>query len=482
MNEMKLRALPSLGALALFATLPACTALVEGTLAGRGSDAGTTDDVGMVEDAGGGNPCMGMMDGLRCTIDSSGDPYLCVRGICQMSHCGDRVRDDRLMEACDDGNDFSGDGCEADCTFTCTMASQCVDMESCNGVEHCGPEHTCEPGADATDGDPCTVVGTSTSAMCHGGVCRAGMCGDGVMDAGEQCDDHNVMDGDGCDADCTFTCTVDADCQDGNLCNGSETCDAVTNRCSAAMAPLACDDMDMCTNDSCDMTMGCVFATRLVDADGDGHPAVLDGCGGDDCDDTNGARFPGNTEVCGATVDNNCDGMVGAPPTWYRDCDGDGFAAQGATPTPSCTMPAPSVGCVGWTSTAPTILHTNVDCMDATGGGSAYPGQDDYFTTGSGASPPFDYDCSGSATLEIPYFDNTTAPNPPSPLPRNFVTCHTTTLLGRQICTGDSFWRQASAPACGASGTQAYCGFFTNILTRVTTCQYLSRTAVAACH
>ncbi|MCB9662069.1 MAG: hypothetical protein H6726_30795 [Sandaracinaceae bacterium] len=56
------------------------------------------------------------------------------------------------------------------------------------------------------------------------------------------------------------------------------------------------------------------------DADGDGHDAVA--CGGDDCDDTDPNRFPGNVEVCDEfDVDEDCN-----PVTFgTRDEDGDGF-------------------------------------------------------------------------------------------------------------------------------------------------------------
>jgi cysteine-rich repeat protein len=55
-----------------------------------------------------------------------------------------------------------------------------------------------------------------------------GTCGNGTQDAGEDCDDGNTLDGDGCDAHC---CTTDAD-GDG-VCDAIDTCvgpTAVTNR------------------------------------------------------------------------------------------------------------------------------------------------------------------------------------------------------------------------------------------------------------
>jgi len=51
-------------------------------------------------------------------------------------------------------------------------------------------------------------------------------------------------------------CTTDADCDNGNVCDGLEYCQAGVcfNR-----PPLFCDDGDPCTADSCDTSLGCVF-------------------------------------------------------------------------------------------------------------------------------------------------------------------------------------------------------------------------------
>ncbi len=49
-------------------------------------------------------------------------------------------------------------------------------------------------------------------------------CGDGQLDDGEDCDDGNNIDGDGCSAECTF----EPFCGDGNLDDGEE-CDDGNN-------------------------------------------------------------------------------------------------------------------------------------------------------------------------------------------------------------------------------------------------------------
>ena len=48
-----------------------------------------------------------------------------------------------------------------------------------------------------------------------------------------------------------------------------------------------------------------------VDGDGDGFYAISDGCaGGGDCDDSDPVIYPGNTEVCDDSKDNDCNGFV----------------------------------------------------------------------------------------------------------------------------------------------------------------------------
>src|SRR5262249_31168228 len=71
-----------------------------------------------------------------------------------------------------------------------------------------------------------------------------------------------------------------------------------------------------------------------TDADHDGHRSIM--CGGDDCCDsgsetilgctstTAGGIFPGNTEICGDGIDQNCDGLDPACVCETPDADHDG--------------------------------------------------------------------------------------------------------------------------------------------------------------
>jgi hypothetical protein len=76
----------------------------------------------------------------------------------------------------------------------------------------------------------------------------------------------------------TDTCTVDADCQDGNLCNGVETC--VATVCTPG-TPVVCSDGLFCTSDVCAPATGVCSYPANPCSDGDT-------CTVDSCDEANG--------------------------------------------------------------------------------------------------------------------------------------------------------------------------------------------------
>jgi hypothetical protein len=116
-------------------------------------------------------------------------------------------------------------------------------------------------------------------------------------------------------------CTAHANCDDDTFCNGAERCspgasDADARGCvagtgSTCLAIQACNE----ATDECETS-----CETGADADGDGFDAVS--CGGDDCNDSDALTFTGNTEVCDAGHDEDCD-----PTTFGPDVDGDGFAS-----------------------------------------------------------------------------------------------------------------------------------------------------------
>jgi fibro-slime domain-containing protein len=184
-----------------------------------------------------------------------------------VAYCGDGIIEPALGEQCDDGNSKPGDGCSGTCQIEpgaiCPDAGQACVLavtQTCgNGVidrgESCdvgdagvsaGCSSTCqvEPGwACIKPGEPCIQLDASPIAVCGDGMVESGeqcddgtagatpgcsktcqiqpgyvcpmpgspcvadpstLCGDGVVEtsAGEQCDDGNSKPGDGCSGTC----------------------------------------------------------------------------------------------------------------------------------------------------------------------------------------------------------------------------------------------------------------------------------------
>ncbi|GMV39045.1 MAG: hypothetical protein AMXMBFR64_07610 [Myxococcales bacterium] len=207
----------------------------------------------------------------------------------------------------------------------------------------CGDDPVCGNGA-VEAGEQCDEPGEGCVA------CRLARCGDGVQQPGEECDDGNPVDHDGCRNDCrlprcgdgvlqgdeecddgntdptdacTATCTV-ARCGDGVVRAGLEECDDDSDACVACAAARCgdgvrqgaeeCDDGNASPWDAC--TPDCVAARC-----GDGFVQP-----GEECDDGNGDE----TDGCRSCQRARCgDGAVHAG---VEACDG------GDRCGPSCAL------------------------------------------------------------------------------------------------------------------------------------------------
>ena len=124
------------------------------------------------------------------------------------------------------------------------------------------------------------------------------VCGDGVLDAGEACDDGNTTNGDGCSSTCELESVCgngilegNEVCDDGNTIDGdncSSTCDA-ENFCGDGVldAGEACDDGNTTNGDGCSSTC------ELESVCGNG---ILEG--NEVCDDGNTLDGDGCSSTC----------------------------------------------------------------------------------------------------------------------------------------------------------------------------------------
>jgi hypothetical protein len=250
-------------------------------------------------------------------------------------------------------------------------------------IEECEqPSGTVTDDTDCDDSDENTYPGAAAAESLTD--CMRDQDGDGYGDddppfgitAGSDCDDDeeasnpgeteicddidNDCDGD-IDEDITSTYYADSDSDgygdsddsviDCETPSGYVTDNTDCDDTEAASNPgetEVCDDIDNnCDGDIDEGLTGTYYADSDSDGYGDIDDSIID-CGdtsgyvsdNTDCDDTEAASNPGETEVCD-DIDNNCDGDIdeGLIATYYDDDDGDGYGDSDDSVT-DCEAPS----------------------------------------------------------------------------------------------------------------------------------------------
>jgi hypothetical protein len=249
-------------------------------------------------------------DGDPCTAGDHCDAGVC-KGLPVVCDDGDPCTDDSCdglggctvafnLAACDDGDPCTvADTCAAgECTgyavdCECMTDADCVPLDdgnACNGTLSCDTAklpHLCKvaegtvvscpkpAGPDAaclqSDCDPltgnCDLLPANEGAWCDdsevctaGDHCQGGKC---VPGATVNCKDGNPCTDDACVAGIGCNNVPNAlACNDGDACTLADTC--AGGKCVGGPAP-DCDDLNPCTDDSCDPVKGCVHAANKAD-------------------------------------------------------------------------------------------------------------------------------------------------------------------------------------------------------------------------
>ncbi|MFH1425388.1 MAG: hypothetical protein ABIG28_01495 [archaeon] len=235
---------------------------------------------------------------------------------------------------CDDGVDCTIDGCNA--IYGCVYVS---DSSFCDDGLHCTGVEKCLAGGCVSAGNPCFDGVACTQDSCNEGTdscsnapndlyCDNGLFCDGVevcdgvlgclVGSGDPCAGEFCDDG----GDVCLECLVDADCGDGDVCDGLESCNV--GSCVGGVA-LYCDDENICTDDSCNVVLGCLNVDNTVACDDLIGCTTGDVCSAGTCSGITDGSLCQAWESCNPIADcqqmtcSNCEECD----TWFSGCDYD---------------------------------------------------------------------------------------------------------------------------------------------------------------
>ena len=252
-------------------------------------------------------------DGIPCTEDSCSEADGQCRNVPRNERCDDDLFCNGVESCdpvlgcragtppdCRDAIGCTDEWCNEDfdrCDIN-PRSDLCDDGLRCNGLEVCDPTEGCRAGTapDCNDGVTCTVdtceeneepnpcVHQPDASLCSGdNPCLVNP----TCNATEGCLYDNVADGTECDViadlpetcldgQCVARCERDEDCSDGVDCT-LDSCSQETGLCQHEPQDAFCDDGQFCNGpETCQVLSGCVTGTA-PNCD-DGYTCTLDEC------------------------------------------------------------------------------------------------------------------------------------------------------------------------------------------------------------
>ena len=324
------------------------------------------------------NPPVGGLcdaDGSICTKWD-----VCKSGACTAgpaANCNDG--NDCTLDTCDPNNGdcshnievLEGSECDADGSV-CTVGDACKTGKCVPGKEtSCDDNHPCTDdlcsplsgcqhadNSDAcdADGNPCTV----------GDACKSGGCLPGKP---KSCDDGSICTDDSC-VKASGDCLHLAGNNGGKACNADNSTCTVGDKCVAgkciAGPGKVCSDGNVCTQDDCNPSGGCVFPHNTAPCDADGSLCTTnDACKAGKC-------VPGDKLACSDNkicTDDLCEAKIGCKFVFNKapcDADGNGCTVGDACKSGKCA--------VGLTKSCSDGNNCTVDSCNAKNGECVFVG------------------------------------------------------------------------------------------------------------